>query len=292
MNLKKIGAYIASKRKALGMTQAELAKKLGMSDKSVSKWERGVCLPDVSVYIPLCDILGISINEFIAGEDLDEKILVHQSEANIIAVTEEGDQKRKKLKQIFLGLTVVYFVIVCCMGAFQDLRFGNSIEPIKSSNTEVVLAETIFGESDFFLYRYDLDNGFSNIAVYLTEYQKGQIVKKSVLASGKLNSPRSVGQVIAFQDSEDEQITVIIADEEGKITAEAPVLSKIREKKDFSRSVRQLNQSVDVSKGNEVNLICFIYSRGELISLPIEELIQDGNGSENDYMYLLSVKVE
>ena len=68
MDLVKIGKYIAGKRKDLGMTQKQLAEKLGMSDKSVSKWERGVCLPDVSVYSELCQILGISINEFLAGE--------------------------------------------------------------------------------------------------------------------------------------------------------------------------------------------------------------------------------
>ena len=53
----KIGKYIAGKRNALGMTQAQVAEKLGMSDKSVSKWERGICLPDVSVYMALCEIL-------------------------------------------------------------------------------------------------------------------------------------------------------------------------------------------------------------------------------------------
>ena len=71
MDLVKIGKYIAGKRKALGMTQRQLAEKLNMSDKSVSKWERGICLPDVSVYMELCEILGISINEFLAGEDID-----------------------------------------------------------------------------------------------------------------------------------------------------------------------------------------------------------------------------
>ena len=57
MDTVKIGKYIAGKRKALGMTQAQVAEKLGMSDKSVSKWERGICLPDVSVYMALCEIL-------------------------------------------------------------------------------------------------------------------------------------------------------------------------------------------------------------------------------------------
>lgn len=58
MNLQKTGMYLAQKRKELGLTQKQLAEKLGMSDKSVSKWERGICLPDVSVYIELCNILG------------------------------------------------------------------------------------------------------------------------------------------------------------------------------------------------------------------------------------------
>ena len=53
------------------MTQKQLAEKLGKSDKSVSKWERGICLPDVSVYLELCEILGISLNEFLAGEYIE-----------------------------------------------------------------------------------------------------------------------------------------------------------------------------------------------------------------------------
>lgn len=73
MDQSKIGAYIAVKRKAQDLTQAQLAQKLGVSDKSVSKWERGVCLPDVSLFQDICGILGISINEFFAGEDIARK---------------------------------------------------------------------------------------------------------------------------------------------------------------------------------------------------------------------------
>lgn len=74
MDLIKIGTYIAGKRKALGMTQKQLAEQLGMSDKSVSKWERGICLPDVALYAELCQILGISINEFLQEKILQKKI--------------------------------------------------------------------------------------------------------------------------------------------------------------------------------------------------------------------------
>ena len=100
MDLVKIGKYIAGKRKALGMTQKQLAEKLNMSDKSVSKWERGICLPDVSVYMELCKILGISINEFLAGEDIDAENVEKKSEDNIIQVTKDSKKKQKNLKSI------------------------------------------------------------------------------------------------------------------------------------------------------------------------------------------------
>lgn len=68
MNQKKIGLFIAGCRKRRKLTQLELAEILGISDRSISNWENGVCLPDASLYIPLCDVLEISINELFAGE--------------------------------------------------------------------------------------------------------------------------------------------------------------------------------------------------------------------------------
>ena len=94
MELIKIGTYIAGKRKALGMTQKQLAEQLGMSDKSVSKWERGICLPDVALYAELCQILGISINEFFAGEDIAKEDLMQKSEENIIGVAKESSRNK------------------------------------------------------------------------------------------------------------------------------------------------------------------------------------------------------
>ena len=110
MDLVKIGKYIAGKRKALGMTQKQLAEKLNMSDKSVSKWERGICLPDVSVYMELCEILGISINEFLAGEDIDAENVEKKSEDNIIQVTKDSKKKQKKLKST-VAVVTTYAVI-------------------------------------------------------------------------------------------------------------------------------------------------------------------------------------
>ena len=68
MNQEKIGKFIAKCRKEKKMTQLELADKLGVSDKSVGNWENARCMPDLSLFKPLCDELGISINELISGE--------------------------------------------------------------------------------------------------------------------------------------------------------------------------------------------------------------------------------
>ena len=117
MDLVKIGKYIAGKRKALGMTQKQLAEKLNMSDKSVSKWERGICLPDVSVYMELCEILGISINEFLAGEDIDAENVEKKSEDNIIQVTKDSKKKQKNLKSILAVVTPFAVIMVLVLGA-------------------------------------------------------------------------------------------------------------------------------------------------------------------------------
>lgn len=72
MNQEKIGKYILLKRKNLNLTQKDLGDELGVSDKSVSKWERGVCLPDISLFDKLCNVLKISITELLKGEDIED----------------------------------------------------------------------------------------------------------------------------------------------------------------------------------------------------------------------------
>ena len=68
MNQIKIGAFIASQRRSKNLTQVALAEKLGITDRAVSKWERGKGLPDVSIMLDLCEIFGITVNELLSGE--------------------------------------------------------------------------------------------------------------------------------------------------------------------------------------------------------------------------------
>ena len=68
MDQKKMGRFLAESRKIKGLTQAQLAEQLGVSDRSVSRWENGVTMPDVSLFVPLCQALDITLDEFFAGE--------------------------------------------------------------------------------------------------------------------------------------------------------------------------------------------------------------------------------
>ena len=89
MDLKKIGVFIADCRKRQNLTQAEMAEKLGVTDRSVSNWENGICLPDASLYRPLCDMLEISINEFFAGEYLCEDNYKNKADENLLCLLEQ-----------------------------------------------------------------------------------------------------------------------------------------------------------------------------------------------------------
>ncbi len=75
MNQGKIGAFISERRKAKGWTQSQLAEKLGITDKAVSKWETGRSMPDLSLFMPLCTLLEITLNELFAGECISEQNL-------------------------------------------------------------------------------------------------------------------------------------------------------------------------------------------------------------------------
>ena len=147
MDLVKIGKYVAGKRKELGLTQKQLAEKLGMSDKSVSKWERGICLPDVSVYEEYCALLGISINEFLAGEDIAQENIVKKSEDNLIQITTDSKHRQKKLKTVIAVLSVLVLATAMIVSVFL-LRANqpkNYIAPGDPNSAEMKTAELLSG---------------------------------------------------------------------------------------------------------------------------------------------------
>ena len=97
MNQIKIGRFIAECRKKANLTQMQLAEKLGITDKAISKWERGMAMPDTSIMLELCDILSISVNELISGEKIDMENNNRKNEQLLLDMAKELEKKNKTI---------------------------------------------------------------------------------------------------------------------------------------------------------------------------------------------------
>jgi transcriptional regulator with XRE-family HTH domain len=96
MNQETIGKFIATCRKEKQLTQMQLAKKLGITNRAVSKWETGKSIPDASIMLELCNVLGITVNELLCGERIEMEEYQLKAENNLVALF-KGKENRKKL---------------------------------------------------------------------------------------------------------------------------------------------------------------------------------------------------
>lgn len=110
MDPMKTGMIISDARKKLKMTQKDLADKLFVSDKAVSKWERGLCFPDISVLIPLTETLNISLYDLLRGEKVNKEE-VEETLKNTINYS-NNELKRKKKKYIIISSILIFIVVV------------------------------------------------------------------------------------------------------------------------------------------------------------------------------------
>lgn len=111
MDAKKFGSFLATLRKERGLTQAELAGKLQITDKAVSRWERGIGLPDISVLEPLSAALQITVLELLKSEKFNHKELSHEEVSNaVIETIEMATEQQKTFKR---NLLVVFTGVVC-----------------------------------------------------------------------------------------------------------------------------------------------------------------------------------
>ena len=93
----KIGKFIAECRKNVNLTQMQLSEKLGITDKAISKWERGISMPDTSIMLELCDILGISVNELLSGEKISMENNDKKNEQLMLDMAKELERKNKTI---------------------------------------------------------------------------------------------------------------------------------------------------------------------------------------------------
>lgn len=124
MNQEKIGKFIALCRKEQKLTQEELAEKLNITYKAVSKWECGKGLPDASIMLDLCNILKINVNDLLSGEKVDNNKYVNSAEENLIILTKQIEKRKKNLR-IIQKLLLLFAIILFISNMIFNSIYGD-----------------------------------------------------------------------------------------------------------------------------------------------------------------------
>lgn len=186
MDTKKIGAFIAMNRKKKGYTQEQLAEKLGVTNKTILRWENGHYMPDLSLLEPLSKELDITLNELLAGEEIVKEEAMEYSEQNLIQTIDYTDKKikdeHKKISLFIIGLGIftslcaftvfpsesswgsIYSMIglfLFVVGIFRELKFTSLL---KKGLVSTILFALLLGI--FFIFDYVSVNQFKQPPIY------------------------------------------------------------------------------------------------------------------------------
>lgn len=124
MDQEKIGKFLSELRKEHGMTQQQLADAIGVSNKTVSKWECGKGVPEISSIMPLCQTLQINVNELLSGEHLPEEGYSKKAEENMMELMQETENSKRKSKNSLAVIFVTVIAVLLCCGYTLILNGG------------------------------------------------------------------------------------------------------------------------------------------------------------------------
>ena len=180
MNQQKIGNFIKEKRKEKELTQEELATKLGVSNRTISKWENGHGMPDYSMILDLCRELDMSINELLSGEEIKQENYQTMLEENIIKTIDYNNRKRNKK-----NFKITLFVILIVVGL---LLIGYKMFYLHLYKEESIANEMVFNLSRIELKHNDKANRdvLNNISIYIPDgfVLENDISKSSLVSNG------------------------------------------------------------------------------------------------------------
>lgn len=143
------GEFLSTQRKKKGFTQKELAARLFISDKAVSKWERGASMPDISLLIPLADILGVTVTELLEGREIEKDLIEADHVENLVkkalVLSEESPVKSRE-KLIRQGLIFGVSLLVLALEGVIFFALGYSMDELLNNNILlIILLSLIFG---------------------------------------------------------------------------------------------------------------------------------------------------
>ncbi|MBQ6135648.1 MAG: helix-turn-helix transcriptional regulator [Bacilli bacterium] len=156
MDLIKIGRFIADCRKEKEITQEQLAEKLYITDRAVSKWERGLSLPDADKMLELCNILDVSVNELLNGEKIMQEDYERKTEELLVEFTKKDEEKDKQLftnMWVLLISTFIFYITILILGAItlgEGIPFG----------IITVVSTIIFVCVGFYALKIEVDIGY------------------------------------------------------------------------------------------------------------------------------------
>ena len=146
MDIDKIGKFIANKRKEKGLTQIELADKLNITDRAVSKWECGKSLPDSSIMLELCKILDITVNELLSGEEQEMQDYNKQVELKLVELVrqkEEADKRLLNVEIVLMIISILFLFAAVAVFAFVELPSWAKILILVGGFVQLIIAGLI-----------------------------------------------------------------------------------------------------------------------------------------------------
>lgn len=125
MDQVKIGRFIAECRREKNLTQMQLAEKLNITDRAVSKWENGRAMPDSSIMIELCSVLGINVNELLSGERIEMENYNKIAEENLLTLKKQKEESDKTLLniEVIMGIiSIIMYLIMVMIVSFSNMQ--------------------------------------------------------------------------------------------------------------------------------------------------------------------------
>lgn len=247
----------------------------------------------MALYAELCQILGISINEFFAGEDITKEDLMQKSEENIIGVAKESKQKQKRLRSM-LCLVLAVSVLVLSAGGIILYRSNgpqNVIAPVDQESIEMKTVELLSGIDGAFMYQYVTTDSYASLKIFVSEYHSGKLIQKEPVLLGyeEIGSPKH-GTVLIVPDFDHFTVKIIMADDASKFSTEIPILEGVEDREYYGRSASKITRKTDIIYNEEQPLVALVYGKNQVRSIDLHDVTNGTSEAlaENDYVYYFS----
>lgn len=238
-------------------------------------------------------MLGISLNEFFAGEDIREENYIQKSEDNLIRIAKDSKYKIKNLKRSIMGLALIVLITSFSLGMILVQKCSylkNYITAVDKEGTEMKTAELLSGVDGAFLFDYHTNEKFQSLTIFISEYHFGKLSAKNKIAElsyEEVESPTE-GKIVLVPDFEGFEMKLIVADTSTKYSTTIPILEKVEGREYYVRSATQIEGKVSIQKNSEQGLAAFIYGKDGQSTTPIQNIEQGEIDQQNDYIYFIS----